>query len=148
MAFVLGAFAVGGALMFARESSGFGDTVKGAMTDEQPAKAEIVVTDLTDANEAKEIANSKIPVVIDFYATWCGPCKLLAPNIDSIAKTYKGKVKVVRCDVDQNPALVAKYGINRYPTIIMIKPGSAPATHIGYRTVPQLKALVDAMLKP
>ena len=81
------------------------------------------------------------PVLVDFFAEWCGPCKAMAPALDQVAAEMKGKLKVVKLDVDQNPAVTAKYGIRAMPTLMMFKGGQVAAQHVG--ALVQKKKLED-----
>jgi len=119
----------------------------GPFGQRRAAAAAANVEELTDQNEAALIGNSKMPVVIDFYATWCGPCKRLAPNIEALGKAYKGQVKVLKCDAEKNPTLAAKYGINCYPIVVTIK-GKTATKYIGYQSLNELKAIADQLVKP
>ena len=92
--------------------------------------AEIV---LTDMNFESEVLKSDIPVLVDFWASWCGPCKMLAPVIEEVAAEYEGKIKVGKVNVDDEPALAGKYGISSIPTVILFKGGQIAKTSIGYR---------------
>ena len=86
---------------------------------------------VTDANFEKEVIASKEPVVVDFYAEWCGPCKAMAPALDLVAKEMAGKVKVVKVDVDQNPGITQKYRIQAMPTLMVFKDGKVASTQVG-----------------
>lgn len=86
---------------------------------------------VTDANFEKEVIASKEPVVVDFYAEWCGPCKAMAPALDAVAAEMAGKVKVVKVDVDQNPGITQKYRIQAMPTLMIFKDGKVAATQVG-----------------
>jgi thioredoxin 1 len=81
------------------------------------------VQQVTDTNFESEVVHSKTPVLIDFYATWCGPCKMMAPIIDDIAKDYAGKLKVVKVDVDESGETAATYGVTAMPTFVVFKGG-------------------------
>ena len=86
---------------------------------------------VTDANFDKEVIASKEPVVVDFFAEWCGPCKAMARALDAVAKEMAGKVKVVKVDVDQNPEITQKYRIQAMPTLMVFKDGKVAATQVG-----------------
>ncbi len=86
---------------------------------------------VTDANFETEVLASKEPVVVDFYAEWCGPCKAMAPALDLVAKEMAGKVKVVKVDVDQNPGITQKYKIQAMPTLMVFKDGKVASTQVG-----------------
>ncbi len=82
------------------------------------------ILEVTDANFDQEVLNSEQPVLIDFWATWCGPCRALAPVVDEIAKSYQGKVKVAKMDVDRNTATPQRYGVRGIPTLLVFKGGT------------------------
>jgi thioredoxin 1 len=86
---------------------------------------------ITDANFENEVIKSNIPVLIDFWATWCGPCKAIAPIVEDLAKEYDGKVKVGKVDVDDNQQTAIKYGIRSIPTLLIIKNGQVNSTIVG-----------------
>ena len=102
--------------------------------------AEII---LTENNFKEEVLNSEIPVLVDFWATWCGPCRMLAPTIAKIAEEQEGKVKVGKVDVDEQPELAVRFGISSIPTLIVFKGGQAVKTSVGV----QPKAMIEEMLK-
>lgn len=89
------------------------------------------VKEVTDVNFESEVVNSKTPVLIDFYATWCGPCKMMAPIIDDIAKDYAGKLKVVKVDVDESGETAATYGVTAMPTFVVFKDGQEVWRRLG-----------------
>lgn len=101
--------------------------------------AEIILTEATFENE---VINSDIPVLVDFWATWCGPCRMLAPIIEEIANEYEGKVKVGKVNVDEQSALAAKYGIMSIPTLILFKNGEIAEKTVGLRSKEQIKELI------
>lgn len=107
------------------------------------------VEHLTDADDHKALVeDSKIPVLLDFHATWCPPCKALAPHLEVSATKYKGKVKVYKVDVDANPKLARKYGIRRMPTMIIVLPaGKGKVESIGYKDQAQLDKWIEDSTK-
>jgi thioredoxin 1 len=84
-----------------------------------------------DNNFDQEVLKADGPVLVDFHATWCGPCKILAPVVEKIAEDFAGKIKVGKVDVDQAPRLAAKYGISSVPTVMVFQGGQKKASHIG-----------------
>jgi thioredoxin 1 len=86
---------------------------------------------LTDDEFPKEVAESTMPVLVDFLAAWCGPCKMMGPVIDTVADEYTGKVKVMKCDVDSNPITPSKFGIRGIPTLILFKGGEVVDRIVG-----------------
>lgn len=86
---------------------------------------------ITDANFESEVIKSNIPVLIDFWATWCGPCKAIAPIVEDLAKEYDGKVKIGKVDVDDNQQIAIKYGIRSIPTLLIFKDGKLNSTIVG-----------------
>lgn len=101
---------------------------------------------ITDAN-FEEVLAEGLPLVLDFSATWCGPCKKIAPYISEIADEYAGRVNVGKCDVDDNDALTAKYGIRNVPTVLFIKNGEVVDKHVGAAPKSELVEKVEALLK-
>ena len=96
-----------------------------------------------DLNFDQEVVNSTVPVLVDFTATWCGPCKALAPIIDQIAGDLDGKVKVGKLDVDDSPVTAGKFGVRGVPTIMVFKNGQRFAQHVGLTTKAKLLELVN-----
>ncbi|HUJ38090.1 MAG TPA: thioredoxin [Hyphomicrobium sp.] len=96
---------------------------------------------VSDSTFEQEVLKSTEPVLVDFFAEWCGPCKAMAPALEQIATEMRGKVKVVKLDVDQNPTVTGKYGIRAMPTLILFKNGQVAAQHTG--ALVQKKKLED-----
>ncbi|HOP50557.1 MAG TPA: thioredoxin [Ignavibacteriales bacterium] len=86
---------------------------------------------ITDETFEKEVMQSELPVIVDFWATWCGPCKMIAPIIEELAKEYDGKVKVCKIDVDENPSVATSFGIRSIPTVLFFKNGQKVDAIIG-----------------
>lgn len=96
---------------------------------------------VSDTTFQKEVLESAEPVLVDFFAEWCGPCKAMAPALDAVANELKGKVKVVKVDVDQNPSVTMNYGVQAMPTLLLFKNGKVAAQHTG--AIVQKKKLED-----
>ena len=102
--------------------------------------AEIV---LTQENFEKEVLQADIPVLVDFWATWCGPCRMLAPVIEELAEEQEGSVKVGKVNVDEQPALAQQFGIVSIPTVMMFRGGEVTDTVVGYRPKSELEELLN-----
>ncbi|HRK19418.1 MAG TPA: thioredoxin [Hyphomicrobiaceae bacterium] len=96
---------------------------------------------VSDATFKAEVLDSKEPVVVDFFAEWCGPCKAMAPALDQVATEMKGKVKIAKIDVDQNPKITTQFGIQAMPTLLIFKDGKVAAKNVG--ALVQKKRLED-----
>lgn len=99
---------------------------------------------VTGSNYEAEVVRSEIPVLLDFWAAWCGPCRMLAPVIEEIAEEYAGKIKVGKVNVDDEPGLAAKFGINSIPTVVLMKAGKVVKTSVGYRPKADIVAMLNA----
>ncbi len=103
------------------------------------------VKELTDQNFEAEVLKSSVPVLVDFWAEWCMPCRMLAPTIEKIAKDYNGKVKVGKIDTDSNRDMSMKYGISSIPTVILFKDGQVAQKFVGLRQERDFKEALDAV---
>ena len=101
---------------------------------------------VTDATFATEVLQAQGPVLVDFWAEWCGPCKMLSPILDEIAKDYAGRLKVAKLNIDENPATPANYAVRGIPTLMIFKNGSIEATKVGALSKSQLAAFIDSQL--
>lgn len=96
---------------------------------------------VSDSNFKSEVLESNVPVLVDFFAEWCGPCKAMAPALEQVAKEMEGKVKIVKIDVDQNPGVTQQFRIQAMPTLMIFKDGKVAATQVG--ALVQKKKLED-----
>ena len=102
----------------------------------------------TDTSFKAEVLDSNIPVLVDFWASWCSPCKLIAPIVEELAKDYDGKVKMVKLDIDANPVTPGLFSVMAIPTLILFKGGESVERIVGYQSKSSLKGKIDAVLAP
>ncbi len=102
---------------------------------------------ITSGNFEEEVLKSEVPVLVDFFATWCGPCKMMSPVVEEIAKEMEGKAKVYKVDTDEEQELAVKYGIMSIPTFIVFKNGKIVSTAVGMRDKEELISLLNKYSK-
>jgi len=101
---------------------------------------------VTDASFKADVLESPVPVLVDYWAEWCGPCKMIAPILDDVARDYNGRLKVAKLNIDENPKTPGEYGIRGIPTLILFKGGNVEATKVGALSKSQLTAFIDSNL--
>ncbi len=101
---------------------------------------------VTDDSFEQEVLQSDIPVLVDYWAEWCGPCKMIAPILDEIVNEYAGKLKIAKLNIDENSATSPKFGIRGIPTLMIFKDGDVEATKVGALSKSQLTAFIDSSL--
>jgi thioredoxin 1 len=102
------------------------------------------IVHLSDDTFEDEVINTEGPVLVDYWADWCGPCKMIAPILDEIANEYKDRIKIAKLNIDENPATPPKYGIRGIPTLMLFKGGNVEATKVGAVSKSQLTAFIDS----
>lgn len=103
-----------------------------------------LVLHVNDSDFNETVIKADGPVLVDYWAEWCGPCKMIAPVLDEIAKDYQGKLKVVKLNIDENQRTPAEYGVRGIPTLMLFKDGEVEATKVGALTKSQLAAFIDS----
>lgn len=104
------------------------------------------LTSVTDSSFETDVLQSTLPVLVDYWAEWCGPCRMLSPILEEIAKDYEGKIKILKLDVDQNPTTAAKFGIRGIPTLMLYKNGKMIASKSGFLSKAQLSEFINSHL--
>lgn len=104
------------------------------------------ILNVTDATFENDVINSDTPVLVDFWAEWCGPCKMIAPILDMVADEYEGKLTVAKVNIDENPDTPARHGVRGIPTLLLVKGGSVAATKVGALSKGQLTAFIEENL--
>lgn len=102
------------------------------------------IVHVSDDSFESEVLGADLPVLVDYWAEWCGPCKMIAPILDEVAETYAGKIKICKLDIDANKETPPKFGIRGIPTLMIFKNGSAEATKVGALSKSQLTEFIDA----
>jgi thioredoxin 1 len=112
----------------------------------EKAMASDLIKHITDATFEADVLQAGQPVVVDFWAEWCGPCKMIAPILDEVATAYEGKLQITKMNVDDNRDIPAKFGIRGIPTLMIFKGGQLAATKVGAMSKSQLTAFIDQQL--
>ena len=105
-----------------------------------------LIKQVSDASFEVDVLQSAMPVLVDYWAEWCGPCKMIAPILDEVATTYEGKLQIAKMNVDENRDIPAKFGIRGIPTLMLFKGGQLAATKVGAMSKAQMIAFVDQQL--
>jgi thioredoxin 1 len=105
-----------------------------------------LTTEVNVGNFEQEVLNSELPVLVDFWAPWCGPCKMIAPSLEQLAANYEGKAKIAKLDIDQNQALAIKYHVRSIPMLLVFKNGQVHGSQVGAAGLDSLSKLIDRAL--
>jgi thioredoxin 1 len=105
-----------------------------------------LIKHVSDASFEDDVLKSSTPVLVDYWAEWCGPCKMIAPILDEVSSTYEGKIQIAKMNVDENRDIPAKFGIRGIPTLMLFKDGQLAATKVGAMSKAQLTAFIDQQL--
>ena len=105
-----------------------------------------LIKHVSDTSFQADVLSAQTPVLVDFWAEWCGPCKMIAPILDEVAGSYDGKLKITKVNVDENREIPAKFGIRGIPTLMLFKDGQLAATKVGALSKAQLTAFIDQQL--
>ena len=114
------------------------------LTHQSKTMSSTLIKSVSDATFEADVKQSSLPVLVDFWAEWCGPCKMIAPILDEIAQEYFGKVQIGKVNVDENRNTPAEFGVRGIPTLMLFKNGQAVATKVGALNKAQLAAFIDA----
>lgn len=104
------------------------------------------IKNVSDASFQADVLDASLPVLVDYWAAWCGPCKMIAPLLDQAAVQYQGRVNIVKVNVDENPETAAKFGVRGIPTLMLFQDGEATATKVGALSKSQLESFIDDAL--
>ena len=104
------------------------------------------IVNVTDSNFEDEVLKADMPVLVDYWASWCGPCKMIAPILEDLAGEYEGKLKIAKLNIDENPEVPRKYGVRGIPTLTVFRNGDVEATKVGALSKSQLTAFLDSTI--
>jgi thioredoxin 1 len=123
-----------------------GKRLSNNMNEEKKMADESSLIHVTDKNFAEEVLNADLPVLVDFWATWCAPCRSISPIVEDLANEFTGKVKVTKCNVDENPGTPSQYGVRGIPTLILFKEGKIFDQIVGAVPKARLKSMIEKAL--
>jgi len=107
----------------------------------------MTVNEVNENNYEKEVKDSKLPVIIDFWAEWCGPCRMIAPVFEELSEDFEGKLKFAKVNIDENNSIANEYGVRSIPTLVLIKDGKEINRITGFLPKPALKSKIESLLK-